>query len=234
MANRKIVGNWGGKNLYKYVAFRQPRRWSNRELRDIAPVFTGSIINVSAWKDEDKEGNFYRDYFTNVLSYSISNYGGKCGTTGETGEIFLDLSEELPEEYHQAYDTAFNHTTLEHVFEVRRAFANICKLSRDAVVLIVPFVQPTHGNETYGDFWRMTPMAVEKFFEENGFHIIYENANYEDYSSIYLFFVAVKDPVKWAGKLPAHRLPKVDLGPVFLRKPPVWIRLRNFFRLRTR
>lgn len=234
MAKGKIVGNWSGKNQYKYIAFRHARRWSNRELLTIAPVFTGSVINVSAWMDEDKEGGFYRNYFTGASSYSTSNYSGKCGVTGEPGEIFLDLSEELPDEYRQSFDTVFNHTTLEHVFDVRTAFSNLCAMSRDSVVLVVPFVQPTHGNETYGDYWRFTPLAIDKLFQENGFHVIYECANYEDYSAIYLLFAAVRDPAKWMGKLPDRRLPGVDLGPVFFRKPPVWIRLRNFFRLRRR
>ena len=31
-----------------------PRQWSNRELLKLSGFFTGDIINVGAWRDEDK------------------------------------------------------------------------------------------------------------------------------------------------------------------------------------
>lgn len=34
--------------------FRRPRLWSNSELKKIAHLFEGWVVNVSAWKDLDK------------------------------------------------------------------------------------------------------------------------------------------------------------------------------------
>ena len=46
------------------AAFSIPRRWSNTELRRFAHLFGGPAVNVSAWQDRDKEGGFYRQYFS--------------------------------------------------------------------------------------------------------------------------------------------------------------------------
>jgi len=62
------------KILFEDRKFRIPRIWSNSELRKFAHLFTGKVINVSAWKDLDKEGNRYKNYFINASEYWISNY----------------------------------------------------------------------------------------------------------------------------------------------------------------
>ena len=54
--------------------FRLPRIWSNKILREFAPLFKGKIINISGWEDKDKQGSFYKDYFSNADSYFISNF----------------------------------------------------------------------------------------------------------------------------------------------------------------
>ena len=54
--------------------FRAARIWSNQELRKYAPWLGGAVVNVSAWKDKDKEGDSYQNYFVNAESYSITNY----------------------------------------------------------------------------------------------------------------------------------------------------------------
>jgi hypothetical protein len=40
---------------------RAARRWSNGEIARLGASVTGAVINVSAWKDEDKQGRHYRD-----------------------------------------------------------------------------------------------------------------------------------------------------------------------------
>ena len=54
--------------------FRLPRIWSNNELKKIAPLFEGDVVNVSGWQDKDKEGDEYKNYFKNKKSYTITNY----------------------------------------------------------------------------------------------------------------------------------------------------------------
>lgn len=176
--------------------FRLPRIWSNQELRKVASLFHGDVVNVSAWRDEDKEGGFYRDYFKNANSYTLTNFKSEArGFQGVENEIFLDLTDELPAELEQRFDVVFNHTTLEHVFDIDRAFTNLCRLSKDVVIVVVPFLQEMHGE--YGDFWRFTPLAIKKLFEKNSMEVIHLTFNRHKNSSIYIFAIASRKPELW-------------------------------------
>ncbi len=181
--------------------FRRARIWSNQQLKKIAPLFTGDIINVSGWKDYDKRGCFYKDYFINSGSYKISNYKGDSGFQGGLDEIYLDLEEDLNEENINKFDIVFNHTTLEHIFEVKKAFKNLCLLSRDIVIVVVPFLQEMHPGESFKDYWRFTPFNIKKMFDKNGLELIYIDANNNSRESVYIFAVGSKNPEKWKNKI---------------------------------
>lgn len=184
--------------------FRLPRIWSNNELKKIAHLFEGDIVNVSAWKDQDKEGDVYKNYFTNKSSYTITNYKTEAfGFQGMEGEIYLDLEKELPNELVGKFDVVYNHTTLEHVFEIEKAFDNLCLMSKDVVILVTPFLQQMHTD--YGDYWRMTPLAIERLFIKKGFKLIYLSFNDEPRSSVYIFSVACKKIEKWQDKIPNYK-----------------------------
>ncbi|MFN3884372.1 MAG: hypothetical protein ACK4Q4_06395 [Rhodocyclaceae bacterium] len=144
--------------------FRASRIWSNRILQQIAPLLTGSVVNVSAWRDEDKEGNHYRNYFARATEYWLTNWHSNArGFQGNLeNELFLDLEQPLPAKLRGRFDIVFNHTTLEHVFDIFSAFRNLCSLSRDVVILVVPFLQEQHGD--YGDYWRFTPLSIQRLF----------------------------------------------------------------------
>lgn len=175
---------------------RLPRVWSNRELEKYAHLFKGNVVNVSGWKDVDKEGRHYRDYFTGASSYTITNFKAEArGFQGYEGEIFLNLEDNLPDNLISSYDVVFNHTTLEHIFEVRKAFANLCNLSKDIVIIVLPFLQQYHSD--YGDYWRFSPLAIKRLFEENGLSLIYQSFNSHNMSSVYTFTVASRYPEKW-------------------------------------
>lgn len=183
--------------------FRLPRIWSNRELKKFAHLFSGDVANVSGWQDQDKEGKSYKEYFSNAQSYTITNYKTEArGFQGSEGEIFLDLEKDLPQELVGKFDVVFNHTVLEHIFEVEQAFKNLCLMSKDAVILVVPFMQQMHTD--YGDYWRFTPLAIEKLFQKNGFHLHYSSFNGQPKTSVYLFALGVKDKTKWLSKIPSQ------------------------------
>lgn len=167
--------------------FRRPRIWSNLEIAKIAKNLRGDVVNVSGWRDEDKQGSTYRDhYFVNASQYWITNWNSDArGFQGDLrNEIFLDLESELESELVGRFDVVFNHTTLEHVFDVFQAFRNLCLMSRDAVVVVVPFLQEQHGE--YGDYWRFTPWAIKRLFERNGVTPAYISYNDSKNSSIYI------------------------------------------------
>ncbi|WP_174412692.1 methyltransferase domain-containing protein [Thermococcus eurythermalis] len=177
--------------------FRVPRMWSNNELKKFAHLFSGRVINVSGWKDIDKEGSRYKDYFVNAEEYWISNYKSEYrGFQGTLeNEIFLDLTQPLPKELRHKFDVVFNHTTLEHIFDVFTAFKNLCELSKDIVIIVVPFIQEQHAD--YGDYWRFTPLAIRELFKRNGLELIYINFNDWSNSSIYIFAIGSRHPDKW-------------------------------------
>lgn len=184
----------------------RPRNWSNAELRRLAPLFDGDVINVSGWRDEDKTGGHYRDYFTNASSYSISNFRGESGHTGADGELFMDLETPLPQELERRFQVAFNHTTLEHVYDIHRAVANICALSDDTVILVTPFIQQVHYIEgSFGDWWRPSPMCLTRMLEENGFHVVYQSSNDNPWYIVYVTTVACRSPWKHSQALPEWR-----------------------------
>jgi len=186
--------------------FRRARVWSNDQLRQFAPLFTGDVVNVSGADDIDKQSSIYSEYFCNAESYSLTNYSGQSyrGFRGRTDEIELDLASDLPPDLSGKFDVVFNHTTIEHIYETRKAFRNICKMSRDIVIIIVPFAQVQHENEGYLDYWRFTPACMRKMFHDEGLKVVYEAANNEFNTSVYLFLMASRQPERWSGKFPQY------------------------------
>lgn len=186
-------------------SFRLPRTWSNTILSALGPCFLGEVINVSGWADLDKAGKRYRDYFTQATAYYVSNHVGQSGTDDSMAvtDFSLDLTCSLPPDLVKRFDVVFNHTTLEHIFDIHTAFQNLCQMSRDVVIVVVPFAQEVHFNESYGDFWRFTPMGLRQLYQQNGLTVIYEAATPDENAGIYLLFVGSHHPEQWQGKLPA-------------------------------
>lgn len=160
-------------------------------------------MNVSGWKDGDKEKGVYRDYFVNAEQYAISNYKSEArGFQGFENEFFLNLEEDLDNSLLGKFDVVFNHTVLEHVFDVHKAFKNLCSLSKDVVILVVPFLQKMHAD--YGDYWRFTPSTIKLLFEKNNMHLQYLSFNSDAFSSVYVFAIGVKNKDKWEQKIPCQ------------------------------
>jgi len=179
---------------------RIPRQWSNDQLRQYAGLFEGAIVNVSGWRDEDKQGGHYRDYFPRATEYAVTNYTFHQQNTD--GELFLDLTAPLPDELAERFDVVFNHTVLEHIYECRVAFGNLCKMSRDVVIVVVPFLQPYHA--PYGDFWRFTPLTIEQLYKDNGLALLTCTFNEHWLSSVYVFAIGSKHPERWTEQFAAR------------------------------
>jgi hypothetical protein len=183
--------------MFRDKKFRVPRIWSNRELEKFSHLFIGKAVNVSGWKDQDKEGRKYREYFSNISEYWITNYKSSArGFQGnQENEFFLDLEDDLDENMYGKFDFVFNHTVLEHIFNVNKAFENLCKLSNDIVIVVIPFLQEQHAE--YGDYWRFTPLTIDKLFKKNNVDLLYINYNDSVNDSIYIFAIGTKDNDKW-------------------------------------
>src|SRR5690625_2943201 len=72
-------------------------------------------------------------------------------------------------------------------------------------VIVVPFAQEQHENEGYLDYWSFTPTFIRKLFSINGYTVMYESSNNDFNASVYLFFIAVRQPEVWIDKFPLHR-----------------------------
>lgn len=240
------------RNIRRYMkyylfegVFRRPRLWSNTELKRIAPFFGGSVVNVSGATDSDKEvrsylryftdqydeGRQYRTYFSNAKEYFVTNYpkddrrGHGEWKEAIDGNYDLDLEQPLPASLHRRFDVVFNHTTLEHVFDLFTAFANLCLMSRDIVILVVPAVQVVHDYQgAYRDYWRFTPFALDELFQRNGFTVIYRSSSKLLFTSIYYFYVASRQPDVWMGVFSPH-------VPNLIENLPNLNTARNMFRL---
>ena len=177
-----------------------PRQWSNDELKKFAGLFHGDVINVSAGEDEDKEGGRYQGYFNKASSYTTSNYEKNQKDRGSTKFVGLDLSSPLPLESDLTlrFDVVFSHTVLEHIYELETAIGNLCRMTRDIVITVVPFIQAFHHDEeSYDDFWRISPYAIVQLFNNYNLKTIYLNWNNDPFGNIYLFHVASKYPENW-------------------------------------
>lgn len=186
--------------------FKVPRLWSNVELRKIAHLFSGEVLNASGWKDIDKEGKTYQEYFTKASSYSVSNHPSlPKGYQQRENELLIDLEEDVPPELINKFSVVLNHTVLEHVYDFQKAAQNLCAMSSDVIITVVPFMQQMHGfydEGGYGDYWRFTPVSLQKIFERHGFKTIYVTYNDQENASVYVFHVCSKFPERWQDKMP--------------------------------
>ena len=206
------------KSLRVEPEFRRARLWTNIELKKIAHNFTGTVINVSGWADEDKCGAVYRDYFVNAEEYFVSNLGGGAQKRMQKilpDSIPIDLSQPIESKHFQAYDCVFSHTVLEHVFNIFQAVKNLCDMSRELIIVIVPFVQRVHFQPgSFLDFWRFTPFCIEQIFGLSGFEPVYRKGINIPGTSLYYFYVfSKKNSEKWLALFgPIERLENLPKG----------------------
>lgn len=218
--------------------FRAPRIWSNHVLRRLASQMRGAVVNVSAWQDRDKQGGCYRDYFPGATEYWLTNWHSDArGFQGDIpNELFLDLEQPLKPELKGSFDVVFNHTTLEHVFDIFLAFHNLCALSRDVVLLVVPFLQEQHGD--YGDYWRFTPQALERLFAREGRQLNFITWNDGAVDAIYIVAASAlhTDSIAILSSAPGnhlHELPSARLGRKLFPSTPLGTQLKRLWSSRS-
>ena len=189
------------KDLVKTPKAGPVRIWSNEELKKFAHLLTGSVVNLSGWEDMDKQGKRYKDYFVNADEYMVTNFTPSHAANG-IQEIILNLEADLDPSLVNRFDVVLSHTNLEHIFNVFKATENHCLMTRDIVIIIVPFIQQQHETTEFNDYWRFTPTCLRKLYEQNGLTTIYESFTNEPHKVNYILSVGSKQPEKWAGKFP--------------------------------
>ena len=187
--------------LRSYLKKFSPRAWSNEQLRTVAQFVPpgARIINVAGWEDKDKEGSFYRNYFPSPALYHVSNYPGdqKRGANVHS-DLLIDLGKPIDPTLVGKYDVVFNHTVLEHVKRPWFAFEQLCALSTDLVISVVPWKQKLHFEPgAFGDYFRISPLAMRMLHEENGLKVIYEAYTPLPALDVYLIHVGTKNPSRY-------------------------------------
>ncbi len=188
-----------------------PRAWSNKEIFRYGKYFNGHVVNISAAADSDKCGKFYRNYFPNASSYSITNYGFGEDGSGSQEEYILDLTKHYDGSLGKI-DVVLNHTVIEHINSVPLAIDNLCKISSDVIITVVPFIQMFHGRIVgYSDYWRYTPMSLINEFASRGFSTLYLSWNKDHaLTHVYILHIASKHPEKYCNIFRCVQLPVVN------------------------
>jgi len=198
-----------------------PRYWSNDELDKFGKLFSGDVINVSAGEDMDKEGDVYQTYFSKSTSYTKSNDPNALGNDMAIGDIELDLNTPLSPTSHLLtnFDVVFSHTVLEHVYGLHTAIDNLTRMTRDIVITVVPHLQSFHHREEYyADYWRLSPYAIVKLFNQHHLKTIYISWSNDPIGNIYIFHIASKHPEKWEHILTQQDVKATQLAPGYRRQ----------------
>ncbi len=201
------VGLW--EKIWRRLFYRRrgvnkvPRVWSNRELKKIGALLSGSVLNCSGWCDEDKQGGYYRDYFTGATEYHVSMrelriYEGEDKAIRKRPDVAIDLAHPILPPLVRRYDIVLCHTVLEHIFDIFTAFENLAGLSQNILIVVVPWCQRVHesssSSDIYGDYWRIAPSVLKRLFRINGLSLIYINGNCDFHASTYYLAVGSKQP----------------------------------------
>ena len=174
-----------------------PRFFTNKLLKKHCINLSGHVVNVSGWDDRDGEGDFYKNYFPKAESYTVTNAPEKGKGEGTGESLLLDLSKPLVDSLYKKYDVVYNNTTLEHILDFEQAFKNLCDMSKEVVIVIVPVIQQIHIAKTYGDYWRPTTMGLVMLFKKHGFETLVVKTNDQPFQPIYAFVLATRHPEKF-------------------------------------
>lgn len=174
------------------------RPWSNQQLRRMSNLVLGDVVNVSAWQDSDKQGSKYQHYFKNCKSYAITNYkGSRADGLYDISNIkTLEYDLSCKASFEHTFDCVLNHTTLEHIFDIDTALDNLVNLTRDLLVLIVPYYQAFHQEHgSYGDYLRFSPLYLYQAMKARSITPMVITTNTNPVFPNYVFCIASKNPL---------------------------------------
>lgn len=141
------------------------RKELNKWLRKACQDLRGDVLSIGSEKDEDKEGNHYKDYFINADKYytSDSNKGHKC-------DFVLDVTD-MKEIKNDKFDCVFCNSVLEHVFDIWKGVKEIERILKPGGILILglPLKQAIHMPPH--DYWRFTKFGINELLKDS-FQII--------------------------------------------------------------
>jgi len=152
------------------------RSYQNQILREIRQVENvRTVLNVGAIQtDPDKEGGYYRDYFTDKEYYTLD----KNRSDDHPNHFNVNLHDLST--VSKRFDLVIAFNTLEHVINPFTAINELKKvINIDGYLLLsTPYFYPTHKDPfgRFSDYWRFTDDGLRVLCSE--FHEVWiKNAN---------------------------------------------------------
>jgi SAM-dependent methyltransferase len=141
------------------------RRESNRWLLRQCSEVQGDVLSIGSESDSDRQGDFYRNYFSIASSYTTSEVSPKFGC-----DLICDIRS-MPQIADNRYDCIFCNGVLEHVDDIRAGLAEMTRILKSGGILLlgVPFRQAIHMGPN--DFWRFTEFGI-RYLLKDAYEII--------------------------------------------------------------
>lgn len=141
------------------------RKESNAWLLRQCPGIRGDVLSIGSESDSDRQGDFYRNYFSMASSYITSEVSPKFGC-----DLICDIRS-MPQIADNRYDCIFCNGVLEHVDDIRAGLAEMTRILKSGGILLlgVPFRQAIHMGPN--DFWRFTEFGI-RYLLKDAYEII--------------------------------------------------------------
>lgn len=161
MTKLKVFGNAKKYilNILKYLKILRTistaRKESNIWLRSQALSINGKVLSLGSGNDDDGEGNKYKNYFENCLSYTTSEI-----TSEFNCDLVLDVRA-MPDIKDDFFDCIFCSGVLEHIDDYQKALQEIYRILRTGGILLLglPFRQAIHLPPN--DYWRFSEFGIQ-------------------------------------------------------------------------
>lgn len=151
----------------KHQVFRvkSNRYVSNKILKNFCKKVDGNVLNIGSGNDDDKTGDFYKNYFKKCRSYTTLEY-----EEGQS-DLVADI-QNMPSLKSSSYDFIFCIWVLEHVEDINSALKEINRIltKNGKFLFTVPLNVPYHGYPK--DYWRFSDEDVKEMLEKNNFKMI--------------------------------------------------------------
>lgn len=147
-------------------ARRESNAWLRAHCRDVK----GVVLSIGSGRDDDREGDFYRNYFPNASSYTTSEPFPEFDC-----DLLLDVRH-MPEVAEGSYDCVYCSGVLEHVDDFQSGLDEITRVLKPGGILLLglPFRQPIHMGEH--DFWRFTEHGIRFLLKDS--YVVQEMASF--------------------------------------------------------
>lgn len=138
---------------------------ANRWLKQHAAMVQGRVLSIGSRDDQDGQGDVYRHYFSNCMSYVTSEVVPEFGC-----DLVLDVRS-MPQVENESFDCVFCSAVLEHVDDFHAALAEITRILKPngTLLLGLPFRQAIHLSPQ--DFWRFTEYGITWLLKKYGYYL---------------------------------------------------------------